>query len=175
MTTEALKSAAITNLDAIPYVRNTAGEGGNYRLDEIDAYITTSGSMAALSTYKMVRIRSNVKVKSLLWESAALGAGKFNIGLYYSDATNDGTPPAKQGTALDDDFFATDLDCASAVNQVQIVNESGTYTLAKRQQPIWQAAGLTVDPGGYFDVVAVVHTTDITTGGLIGCRLQYAE
>jgi hypothetical protein len=175
MTTESLKSPGITDLDAIPVTRDTAGEGGNYRLNEIDGYLTCSGSMAAGSTYALVRIRSNVKVKSLKWETPGLGAGKFNVGLNYSDSTVDGTKPALQGTVLDADFFATDVDGASAVNQTEIVNESGTYTLEKRVQPIWQAAGLSVDPGGWFDVVFTVHTTDITTGGKIGCRLAYAE
>jgi hypothetical protein len=59
------------------------------------------------------------------------------------------------------DFFATAIDCASAVAPTDVTNESGTYTIDKRNQPIWQAVGLTTDPGGYFDIVATVVTTTL--------------
>lgn len=176
MTTEALKSTLITNLDASPVTIGTRGARAPGKLNEIGDYVTVSAAMAAGSTYKLVRIPSNCKVKSLIFESQAQGAGKFNVGLYYSDSTNDGTKQSLAGTALDDDFFATDIDCASAVTPTEIVNESTTYSLDKRNQPIWQAAGLSADPGGFFDIVATVHTTDVTTGtGKLGVSCRFVE
>jgi hypothetical protein len=39
---------------------------------------------------------------------------------------------------------------------------------------LWDALGLTSDPGGFFDIVAVVHTTAITTGtGKIYLACEY--
>lgn len=174
MTTEALKSTAITNLDTVPALANTSGEGGLGRLCEIDGYVTVSASMAALSTYQLVRVPTNAKIKTILFESEAQGAGKFNLGVYYSTAKNDGTPVDKQGTAVSSALFITDVDCASAVAIINDTNESGTYTLDKRTQPLWKAAGLSADPGGYFDIVATVHTTDVTTGtGKLGVTVFY--
>ena len=73
-------------------------------------------------------------------------------------------------------FLATVIDCASAVVPTEVVNESGTYTLDKRKQPLWQAVGLSADPGGYFDIVATVKTTAVTTGtGKFGVRVAYAN
>jgi hypothetical protein len=46
----------------------------------------------------------------------------------------------------------------------------GARPLAKRQQPIWQAAGLTVDPGGFFDVVATATAT-VNTGARMGVEV----
>jgi len=57
-----------------------------------------------------------------------------------------------------------DIDCASAVAPTDKTNSGGTYTIDKRGKQLWDALGLTSDPGGYFDIVAVVHTTDVTTG-----------
>jgi hypothetical protein len=115
----------------------------------------------------MVRIPSAAVVKSVIFEAEAMGAGKFNLSVYYSDSTTDGTQPAKQGLIVPttgDQFFASDIDCASAVDRIGKTNESGNYPVTKRNKPLWDALGLTVDPGGYFDIVAVVHTTDVTTG-----------
>ncbi len=177
MTTEALKSAAITNLDAIPAVPATSGEGASGVLRQVGGYVTVSASMAAGSTYRLVRLPTTAKVKQINFESEAQGAGKFNLSAYYSDSTVDGTPVANQGVIVPttgDQFWASDIDCASLVVQVDKTNESANYTLAKRNQPLWQALGLTSDPGGFIDVVAVVHTTDVTTGtGKLGVSVYY--
>lgn len=179
MTTEALKSTAITNLDASPIVANTAGYGAPGVVHQVDGYVTVSASMAAGSTYRLVRLPTKAIVKHLFFESEAQGAGKFNLSAYYSDSTTDGTSTTNQGVIVPttgDQFWASDIDCASAVKSLDEINESGNYTWAKRQKQLWDALGLTSDPGGFIDVVAVVHTTDVTTGtGKLGvsCLFVY--
>src|SRR6185503_7732373 len=177
MTTEALKSTAITNLDAAPVVENTAGHGAPAYLHEVDGFVTVSASMAATSTYRLVRVPTKAIMKHLFFESEAQGAGKFNLSLYYSDSTTDGTKVANQGLiapTTGDQLFASDIDCASAVASADKINESGNFGWDKRQKQLWDAAGLTSDPGGYFDIVAVVHTTDVTTGtGKLGVAAQF--
>ena len=177
MTTEALKATAITNLDASPIVTNTAGHGAPSSIKEVDGYVTVSASMAAGSTYRLVRLPSKAILKHLFFESEAQGAGKFNLSLYYSDSTTDGTAAANQGVIVPttgDQLFASDIDCASAVVSADKINESGNFGWDKRQKQLWDAAGLTTDPGGFFDIVAVVHTTDVTTGtGKLGVAAQY--
>lgn len=178
MTTEALKSTSITNLDASPVVRNTTGEGGAGLLRSISGYVTVSASMAALSTYRLVRLKSSVKVKRIQFESEAQGAGKFQLGVYYSDSTTDGTPQSvTPSTAISVKLFADDIDCASAVLPGdKTFYTGGSYTLDKRNQPLWQAAGLSSDPGGFLDIVATVHTTDVTTGtGKLGICADFVD
>ena len=178
MTTEALKSTLITNLDTIPVVTNTEGEGGPTRLKHINGFVTVSASMAAGSTYRLVRLPTTAKVKAVIFESQAQGAGKFNLSVYYSDSTIDGTAVANQGLIVPttgDQFFAADIDCASAVARAGYTNNSGNYTVDTRNKALWDALALTSDPGGYFDIVAVVHTTAVTTGtGKISCEVEYA-
>jgi hypothetical protein len=68
------------------------------------------------------------------------------------------------------------IDLASAGVGTQVINESGNFPLSKRNTPLWSAVGLTADPGGNFDIVAVVHTTDITTGAArFGLRAEYTS
>lgn len=176
MTTEALKSTSITNLDASPPVPNTAGRGAPGFIKAVNGYVTVSASMAAGSTYRLVRLPSNAVIKLLQFESEAQGAGKFQLGVYYSDSTVDGTPQTvTPSTAISVKLFADDIDCASAVLPGdKTFYTGGGYTLNKRDQPLWQAAGLSADPGGYLDIVATVHTTDVTTGtGKLGVMAMF--
>lgn len=171
MTTEALKSTSITNSDASPPTVNSVGKGAPGALQYVGDYVTTTSGVTVGSTYKMVRIPSNCVVKKVEWEAEAMTQGPFDVGLNYSDA-NDGTQPSLQGTVIDADFFATAVSAASAVVPTDITAEAGTYTLDKRNQPIWQAVGLTADPGGFFDLV-FTSTNTITAGAKMGARVFF--
>jgi len=177
MAVDHVKSTFVTNSDASPVVANTAGEGGPAPLKTIDGYATAVASSSADATYQLCRIPSNAKVKRIIFESQAQTAGKFDLGLYYATDGLGGKPTALlAAAAIDQDFFAAVIDCASAVLPTDVTNQSLTYTLAKRAQPIWQAVGLTSDPGGNFDIVATVKTTAVTTGtGLFGISVSYTD
>lgn len=179
MTTESLKSAAITNLDATPPVAIQAGNGAAGYVRRAFGYVTISASMAATSTYRLVRLPTNARNVELKFESQAQGAGAFNLSAYYSDSTVDGTPVANQGVIVPttgDQFWASDINCASAVLPTDVTNESTNNGLDKRGKELWDALGLTADPGGFIDVVAVVHTTDVTTGtGKLGVSASWVQ
>lgn len=175
MAVDHVKSTPITNLDATPAVQNSTGEGAPGVLRNLEGSAVAIVSGSADATYQLVRLPTNAKVKSIRFESAAQGAGKFDLGVYYSSDGRFGRPTTLlAAAAVDQDFFATDIDCASAVVITNVTNESGTNTIDKRNQPLWQAVGLTSDPGGDFDIVATVHTTAITTGtGRLGISVDY--
>lgn len=178
MAVDHVKSTPITNLDAVPRVENTAGQGGSAALKQVEGYSTAVASSSADATYQLIRVPSDAIIKELWFESEAQTAGKFDIGVYYaSDGTRNGTPTALLAAdAIDQDFFATVIDCASAVARTSILNESGTNTLDKRDQPLWEAIGLTSDPKCNFDIVATVKTTAITTGtGKFGVSALYTN
>lgn len=182
MGTSHLKSGAITNLDAIPAVPVTTGEGAPGYLREVSGFVTTVSADAALSTYQLVRLPTNAKVKSIQLSNAAMTAGKVQIGVYYSDSTIDGTAAANQGLVVPTtgvNFFANDVDLTSANNGVEEVFQNqatgGANTPLLLNTQLWQALGLTSDPGGYFDIVATVHTTAITTGAALGVSVKYVD
>lgn len=181
MGTSALKSAAITALDATPYSIQTAGAGAPARLKSVEGFVTAVASDAAGSTYQLVRVPSNAVLKACTFRSEAQGAGKVQLSIYYSDSTIDGTAPAKQGLVVPTTgaaFIADDIDCASAVAPVDKLGTGTTpgWNMSMWNKRLWDALGLTSDPGGFFDVVAVVHTTAITTGtGRLGVSVDFAE
>lgn len=183
MGTSHLKSGAITNLDTIPPLSPTTGEGGPGYLREVSGFVTPVAADAAGSTYQFVRVPSNAKVKSINLTTQAQGAGAIQIGVYYSDSTVDGTQPSLQGIVVPTTgaaFFASDVSLASAINDApetfQNQATAGAYNASLMNQPLWQALGLASDPGGYFDIVGTVHTTAVTTGtGLCGLSVRYVD
>lgn len=177
MAVDHVKSTSITTLDTSPPAGVTAGKGAPANLRSVEDYVTLLASSSVDATYQVLRVPSTAKIKRLVIESEAQTAGKVDVGLYYATDGEGGKPTALlAAAAIDQDFFATDVDLAAAVVPTDITNESGTYTIGKRAQPIWQAAGLTADPGGMFDICLTVHTTPVTTGtGKTLLRADYAE
>lgn len=183
MGTSHLKSLPITNLDATPVVPNTTGEGSQGHLRSVEGFVTAVAADAAGSTYQLVRVATNVKVKSVDFYSEAQGAGKVQLSVYYSDSTVDGTAAANQGLIVPTTgaaFFSDDIDCAStvAISNKVFANAatSGANNVSLWNTPLWKALGLTADPGGYLDIVAVVHTTAVTTGtGRLGVSVKFVD
>ena len=184
MATEALKSATITNLDASPIVPLTTGEGAAGRYHATNDYVTTTAGVTVGSTYKIIRIPFNAKIKKVLLTCAAHGgssASDFSVA--WSDSTTDGTPPTLQGnivqvSAADNKLFGSAQTLVSALknNDQTFAN---TYTAVLQNVPLWQAL-LTLGStdytaalaAGFFDIVAKSTATD-TSGGIISIEVDY--
>lgn len=164
MGTSALKSAAITNRDATPRVLNNSRIAGGMLRSSVGS-VTAVAADDSASRYRLVSVPSNCFVRSVLLSSVAQGgSAAVDIGVYRSTA--DG------GAAVSAGLFGTAVSVVSAVSKTDQTNESTSYGLDKREQPLWQAAGLSADPGGELDIV-VAPTAAMTNGGLIGIEVQY--
>lgn len=171
MAVDHVKSTGITNDDASPRVANLAGAYGAGQVNVSQGFATAVASSSADATYQLVRLPPTAKVKKIEFESAAQGAGKFDLGVYRADLAS-----YVAANATDQDFFATVIDCASAVAITDVTNESGTYTIDKRIMPLWEAVGLTADPRCMLDIVATVKTTAVTTGtGVFGITVYWVD
>jgi len=174
MAVDHVKSTPITNLDAAPVVPNTGGEGAAAQLMSVSSGdVVGVASSSINATYQFVRVPSNCKVKQVLFDTETQAAGAIDIGVYYATDGEGNKPTALlAANAISQALFASAV-TITAVSVTDVTNESGTYTPLKRNQPLWQAAGLSTDPGGYFDIVGTV-TTAITTGtGKMGLTVNY--
>ena len=164
MGTSALKSTTITNRDASPRVLTNARlDGAPVR--SAYGFVTAAAADDSNSRYRLARVPSNCIVRQVILSSIAQGgSAAANVGVYR--ATADG------GAVVDDDLFAAGISVVSAVAHTDITNQSTNYTAAKREQPLWQAAGLTSDPGGDLDIVAAPSAT-FTNGGAIAVLVEY--
>lgn len=160
MSTEAIKSTAITNLDAVPPVTPTTGQGAPGVVKAVTGSCAVTSGVTSGSTYQLARIPTNCVVTSVkMWLDASSTTITGDVGCYYSTSTTGGTAVALQGTAVDADFFASAVALAAIVEPTEESGESGTYVGSKRVQPLWQAIGLSSDPGGNFDLVFTLTST----------------
>jgi hypothetical protein len=164
MTTEALKSTPITNRDAVPAVPTNGALGFGSPLIEATGSVTTTSGVTIGSTYILTSVPSNARISQILLDAAAMTQGAFDIGVYKS--TRDG------GAVVSAAFFASAVDCSAAVRATDVTNESGTYTIAKQNQPLWQALGVSADPQTLYDIVAT-STNTITAGAALGVKVRF--
>ncbi len=178
---DTLKSRTITNMDTVPYVQDSAGFNVAGVLSQTSDYAsaTTAGESTTSSTYKLVRLRSNCKVKNVkLFTSTKLDTNgsptlTWDVGAYYSDSTEDGTQVALQGTSISASCFFAATATPTAAGQAGAVS-SALILPASMDQMLWDFLGLSSDPGGYIDVVAAVHATAATAAaGDVGVIVDF--
>lgn len=181
-----VKSTSITNLDAAPPLYPTAGVGGSVRIRELDDYVSVATGATTSDTYQVVRVPTHAILKSLMFMSTAFAGTTWdvNITLYYSDnGPFDGSNPSNSGAVDGATFFASGYAVGTAAMYVPVEllyggasGTAGTFAAGNEQQPLWQAAGLTSDPGGYFDIVVIPSTVSGTvTAGKMMIRVLFAD
>jgi len=180
MAADTVKSASITTLDGTVSqppapTQLTEGIGAPGRItNHSDFVVATTGGLASTSsTYKMVRLPTSCILKTVdIYTKSGLDSSTglaIDLGAYYSDSTNDGTPYSLQGTSISANCFAA----AQAFGQSSAgskIDGLSNLDANLRNSPLWAQVGLTTDPGGYIDIVLAVHTvvSGTATAGNIG-------
>lgn len=152
-----LNSTQIGNIiDNTPSVRNNSYEADGIVRSAI-GLVTNAADDSATSVHRAVRVPSNARISSIkLTTGDATTAGAINLGIYYSDDN----AASATGAVIDADLFASAFDLTGGpFAKTELVAESAEYTLAEQIQQLWEAAGLSSDPGGYFDIAATISTT----------------
>jgi hypothetical protein len=158
-------------------VISTAGEGAGATLKCVTGIATGVASSSIDATYQFVRVPSNAKIKRIQFQTQTQTAGAGDVGVYYATDGIGGRPTSLLvANAIDRDFFAAAASLTTTTAQDLTENPiAAAYTPALRNQPLWQAVGLTSDPGGNFDIVLSL-TTAITTGtGIMVMDVYYTD
>lgn len=161
-----VNSTWIANVVAVPTVAtNEAASAG--RLKEAVGVATVSATQASGDTIRLTRVPSNARISDVVLCTAdATTAGAINIGIWRTAA--DG------GAVVDADLFASALDLSGGpFNNTDVTFESGEYTYAEMEKPLWEVLGLTSDPSVVYDVVAQVSTTFNGGGTTMGLKVRY--
>lgn len=150
-------SDVVTNDNATPKVINPSTKVRGH-VNQSAAMTTYVSGDSAPSLNRILRVPSSARVSKLeISHLAFTTAGAVDVGLHYIPGE---TPlGTTDGAAVDADFFASAKALTAAEDNVDITNESTTYTPAKQMQPIWQAVGLTADPRCDFHLTSTVATT----------------
>lgn len=155
-------SQGITNATSTPVVLSDPALNAGI-LRERSAVITSAADDSATSIFRFVRVSSNARISQLMLSAAdATTAGAINVGVYQTAENG--------GAVVDADLFASAVDLASGpYNNADITFESGEYTYAESEKPLWEVLGLTVDPQRDYDIAATISTT--FNGGPTSIRL----
>lgn len=147
------KSGPVTNRDATPRVAVQGNLVGG-RVCESVGTIETTGTDSAGSKYILCAgIPSSSRVTEVLLSCDGNNTnGAMDIGIYKS--TGDG------GAVVDADFFASAQAIGTILTNSNVAHESGVYNIDDLEKPLWEALGLTADPGLLYDVVATITTAD---------------
>ena len=165
----ALKAAAITNAD-----NNTLTNARVIRGDlkeSVGTLEVTNGDDIA-SIYRLCRVPSNARISQVLLSCDAITSAAADFGFYKT---------ARDGGAVQDvDFIASAQSIASALINSDISHEADAadgaagFGRADVEKALWEALGLTSDPGGSFDFAATL-TAAATATGTLSAHVRYTE
>lgn len=157
------KSSTITNRDANLLSNSRVSEAV---VRQCTGIVQATNLDSIGSKYVFAQLPTNAVVSMIRMSSPDIGTTiAMDLGVYRT--TKDG------GAVVDADLFGSNVSFSSgAFSFTVLINESGVYTLADMEKPLWQAAGLSADPGGYFDLVATL-TAAADADGSIQAQVQY--
>lgn len=124
----------------------------------VTSTVEVTAAASATSTYVMARIPSDAR---LVPESR----------IYWDDLASTGSPTVDVGL---DNGDTTDPDALSNGHDVTASGNGLVLSaIADMGKMAWELAGLSSDPGGFFDVYASLVDADANTGGTVTMHLVY--
>lgn len=163
-----VKSNGISNRDAVPAVlSNPILNRSNLEEAEGNVAVTNGNSIASI--FRLCSVPSNARISQLLLSCGAITSAAADVGVYQKTAL-DGSAGAVVSAA----FFGSAVSIATALSNSDITNESGTYDIDLQEMPLWQALGLSSDPGLMYDICATL-TAAATATGKLGLKVRYGQ
>jgi hypothetical protein len=142
----------VANFEAIPQVANNSAELAGVLRTAHGFVELAAGDSTDDDIVMLAPIPSNAAVPQLFVGSDTLGGScTFNVGIYETD-----------GTVKDEDVFATSVADEAALADVRF-QAADLNTASKK---LWELAGDTSDPGGYYYVAITFNATGGTAGTL---------
>ena len=169
------KSTTITNRDAIPAVLND-GRLERSAMQSAIGSVAVGAADSATSYYPLVTVPTTAMVRRVfLTAVAGMTTLAGDIGVYKTTANSAGVTTGVAANTGSGSIFAAAASMATVQNQTDVTNTGTNYPTDKREQPLWQAIGLTADPGGFFDIGIKVTTANTGAAGRVGLEVQYAD
>ena len=142
----------VANFEATPPVLNNAAELAGVVRTAHGQVELAAGDSTDNDIVMLAPIPSNAAVPQLFVGSDTFGGScTFNVGLYKTD-----------GTVKDEDVFASSVADAAALTDVRFE----AADLNTGSQKLWELAGDSTDPGGYFYIAITFNATGGTAGTL---------
>ena len=142
----------VANFEASPQVANNAAELAGVLRTAHGSVELAAGDSTDNDIVMLAPIPSNAAVPTLFIGSDTFGGScTFNVGIYTS-----------AGVVKDEDVFATSVADAAAMADVRYE----AADLNTGSQKLWELAGDSSDPGGYYYIAITFNATGGTAGTL---------
>jgi|TARA_R110000765_G_scaffold6883_1_gene22492 hypothetical protein len=142
----------VANFEATPQVANSASELAGVLRTAHGSVELAAGDSTDNDIVMLAPIPSNAAVPNIFVGSDTFGGScTFNVGIYQAD-----------GTVKDEDVFATSVADAAALTDVRY--EAADLNTGSKK--LWELAGDSEDPGGYFYIAITFNATGGTAGTL---------
>lgn len=160
------KSTRISNAETASQTLDSPGVNHG-KLRRMSATVEAANGDSANSQFRMFRIHSSWTVASLrIFCDALGGSAAADVGLYQCSAF-----PANGGAVVDADAYASAVSLVSAITTgTEIAYEA--RDIANNSKQVWQDAGLTSDPGRWYEVV-VTLTAASAAAATISLEMWY--
>jgi hypothetical protein len=155
-----VNTTLVTNFEASPQVMNPAYQMHGVKRVMQGTIALASGDLSASDTVMLAPIPTNASVISIKLFNDDLDSGSTNtcdVGLWTADG---------EVTAVDDDCYAsaiTDLR-AAVTTGTEVAFEARNVNLMG--QRVWEDAGQSSDPGGYYNIGLIFDAAGDTAGDL---------
>ena len=145
-------SDLVSNFEATPQVQNNSALlHGSMRVAQ-GTIVVAAGDSDDNDIVMLAPIPSNATVPQIWIGSDTLGGScTFNVGIYQSS-----------GTVVDEDYFASAVADAAAMADVRF--EAADINTAGKT--MWEMAGASADPGGYYYIAATMQAAGGTEGDM---------
>lgn len=166
------KSTGVTAGDAATQTNVAQKIHGGRLRESIGVIEAVSGDDIA-SIYRLVRVKSGDRISQVLLSCDAITTCEGDVGVYDITSVN-------AGAVVDVDFFASAQSLAAALSNSDITHEADPadagagFGKADIEKPLWQALGLSADPGKQYDI-AVTLTAAAGSAGTIGLKVRYCD
>lgn len=157
------KATALTNSDATPPVLNNPTIQHQFVREAVGTLEAVSGDSIG-STYRLARVRSNARISAVILANDAITTSAANIGIYRT--ADDG------GAVVAADLFGSAVSLATASTGTDVTHASGVFGVEDVEKPLWQALGLSSDPGVDYDIVATL-TAAAGSAGTVSVKVRY--
>lgn len=150
------KSTAVTSADASTQtlIKPLISNG---RVRESVGVIAVANGDSIASTLRFCRVHSSWRLRRMEVYCTAITSAAMDVGVY--QVAENG------GAVVDADFFASAVSIATAITVgTNILLESGVLTVADMEKPLWEALGLSADPGRWYDIVGTLTAAATAAG-----------
>lgn len=165
-------ATAVTNADAASQTNNSQKIAGGRLREDVGTIEAVSGDSIS-SVYRLARVKSGARISQVLLSCDAISSCAGDIGIYDITSVN-------SGAVVDADFFASAQSLASALVNADVTHEADAadagagFGHADVEKPLWQALGLTSDPGKLYDI-AVTLTAAAGAAGTVSMKVRYVD